>query len=234
MAFGGADALPLDNLDGNIKCEDALFCIWPEVDAIIGNPPFQSKNKMIEEFGRGYVNRIRAAYPDIPGRADYCVYWFRKAHDHLGHEQRAGLVGTNTIRQNYSRIGGLDYIVNHGGTITEAVSSQVWSGDAVVHVSIVNLLKGSQPGKKKLLHQRVTARQPVANARGGVNHSALAYRADLKTRRPFRQSEIRCLLSRSDPRDMTAFCSTRLKLSSCWAETRRLPMCCFRSLSLMT
>src|SRR5262249_37197962 len=56
-------------------------------------------------------------------------------------------------RQNYSREGGLDYIVRHGGTITQAVSTQVWSGDAVVHVSIVNWLKGEQPGPKKLFKQ---------------------------------------------------------------------------------
>src|ERR1019366_5504299 len=33
--------LPLDNLDNNITCADALFIQWPKVDAIIGNPPFQ-------------------------------------------------------------------------------------------------------------------------------------------------------------------------------------------------
>ena len=65
--------------------------------------------------------------------------------------QRTGLVRTNTIRQNYSREGGLDCIVNNGGTITEAVSTQVWSGDAVVHVSIVNWLKGKVKGKNGLL-----------------------------------------------------------------------------------
>ncbi len=89
----------------------------------------------------------------IRGRADYCVYWFRKAHDHLKPWQRAGLVGTNTIRQNYSRIGGLDYIVENGGSITEAVSSQVWPGEAVVHVSIVNWRKGISKGRKKLYAQ---------------------------------------------------------------------------------
>lgn len=99
------------------------------------------------------MRRVREKYPEIPGRADYCVYWFRRAHDELKPNQRAGLVGTNTIRQNYSREGGLDYIVSHGGTITEAVSSQVWSGDAVVHVSIVNWIKGEQLGKKKLFNQ---------------------------------------------------------------------------------
>jgi type II restriction/modification system DNA methylase subunit YeeA len=81
-------------------------------------------------------------YPDVPGRADYCVYWFRRAHDEFPAGGRAGLVGANTNRQNFSREGGLDYIVAHGGTNTEAVSTQVWSGDAVVHVSSVNWKKG--------------------------------------------------------------------------------------------
>lgn len=153
MALGGSDALPLDNLDDYVRCEDALFVKWPLVDAIVGNPPYQSKNKMTREFGRAYVNKVRDAFKDVPGRADYCVYWLRKTHDHLKSGQRAGLVGTNTIRQNYSREGGLDYIVANDGTITEAVSTMVWSGKAVVHVSIVNWVKGDQKGPKKLFKQ---------------------------------------------------------------------------------
>jgi hypothetical protein len=123
------------------------------VDAIIGNPPFQSKNKMQAEHGRAYVNAVHKRFPGVSGRADYCVFWFRQAHDHLKPGQRAGLVGTNTIRQNYSREGGLDYIAQHGGTITEAVSSQVWSGEAAVHVSIVNWTKGTAKGTKRLFRQ---------------------------------------------------------------------------------
>jgi hypothetical protein len=154
LPFNFEDPLPLDNLDENIRCDDALFCQWPKTDFIIGNPPYQSKNKMQREFGRAYLNRLRAQYPDVPGRADYCVYWFRRAQDELSAGSRAGLVGTNTIRQNYSREGGLDHIVETGGTITEAVATQVWSGDAAVHVSIVNWFKGKQRGKKKLLWQQ--------------------------------------------------------------------------------
>ncbi|MFL6335351.1 MAG: DNA methyltransferase [Pyrinomonadaceae bacterium] len=146
--------LPLDNLDGNIIQADALFCDWPKADAIIGNPPYQSKNKMQQEYGVVYLNRLRARYPGVPGRADYCVYWFRKSHDELPQGGRAGLVGTNTIRQNYSREGGLDYIVNNDGTVTEAVSTQVWSGSAAVHVSIVNWVKGDEPGVKQLYTQK--------------------------------------------------------------------------------
>ena len=153
MALGGSDALPLDNLDDNIVCTDALLSPWPEAETIIGNPPYQSKNKIPAEMDRDYINRLRQHYPHVDGRADYCVYWFRRAHDQLMPGQRAGLVGTNTIRQNYSREGELDYVLAKGGTITEAVSSMAWSGEANVHVSVVNWIKGPQAGKKRLYFQ---------------------------------------------------------------------------------
>lgn len=146
-------ALPLDNLDENIKEGDALVVPWPASQAIVGNPPYQSKNKAQDEYGRAYLNRLPKLFPGVPGKADYCVYWVRRAHDLIPDGCRVGLVGTNTIRQNYSRIGGLDYVLANGGTITEAVSSQVWSGEASVHVSIVNWVKGKQDGKKKLSRQ---------------------------------------------------------------------------------
>ena len=146
-------SLPFDDLDDNFSSEDALFTKWPEVNAIIGNPPFLSSKKMKVKLPVEYVNKVRKQFADVPGRADYCVYWFRKAHDNLKKDQRAGLVGTNTIRENYSRKGGLDYIVKTKGTITKAVSTQVWSGEANVHVSIVNWVKGSFSGKKKLFTQ---------------------------------------------------------------------------------
>jgi hypothetical protein len=149
-----APAPRLDDLAANVRCDDALFCAWPAADLILGNPPFLSKNKMQQELGPSYVRRVRERYPGVPGRADYCVYWFRRAHDELPPGGRAGLVGTNTIRQNFSRAGGLDHVVGRGGTITEAVSTMEWPGDAVVHVSIVNWVKGEAPGPKRLSWQR--------------------------------------------------------------------------------
>ena len=62
-AFDNEEALPLDNLDKNIICADALFISWPQVDAIIGNPPYQSKNKMQEEFGVEYINKLGKPIP---------------------------------------------------------------------------------------------------------------------------------------------------------------------------
>lgn len=166
--------LPLDNLDDNIICADALLNEdgtprqWPIVDAIIGNPPFQSKNKMQQEFGVEYMNKLRNAYAEVPGRADFCVYWFYKAHQQLKPNAYAGLVGTNTIRQNYSREGSLDYIVQHGGEIFNAVSSQDWSGDAAVFVSIANWRKGNYEGDKVLYYydgkELKSAIQPIINS----------------------------------------------------------------------
>jgi hypothetical protein len=151
------DALPLDNLDANFMARDALIdehgkpAEWPRVDVVIGNPPFLGAKKLKPERGPDYVNLLRAAYPEVPGMADYCVYWFRRTHDHLATctEQnpftgRAGLVGTQNIRNNQSRVGGLDQIARMG-TITDAVENQPWSGEANVHVSIANWVKSQDP-----------------------------------------------------------------------------------------
>ena len=154
-------ALPLDNLDKQFRCADALVSAgpngsfiaaqWPAADAIIGNPPFLDARKMTLELGRDYVGILEKLYPAVPRRADLCTYWIRKAADHLppctpadpvsGH---AGLVGTQNIRNNESREGGLDRVVVDG-TIIEAVENQPWSGEANVHVSIANWVKTKDP-----------------------------------------------------------------------------------------
>ena len=146
--------LPLDNLDKNILCADALFTDWPKTDAIIGNPPYLGSRYIAQELGYDYAKRVQDRFPGIPKMADFCTHWFRLAHDSLPANGRAGLVGTNTIRQNEGREASLDYVVSNGGTITDAVSTQVWSGDAAVHVSIVNWIKGDQPGTKTLTTQQ--------------------------------------------------------------------------------
>ncbi len=69
------------------------------------------------------------------------MYWFRKTHDHLKPGQRAGLVGTNSVAQNRARSASLLYVVDNGGVITDAVSTQDWPGEAAVDVSLVNWTK---------------------------------------------------------------------------------------------
>ena len=142
-------ALPLDVLDNNIVCQDALFSEWVKADAIIGNPPFLGGKKLRQELGDKYVKKIQQRFPDVQGQPDFCVFWFRKSQDSLTENSRAGLVGTNSIAQVSGRRASLDYVVNNGGIIHNAVSTQEWSGEAAVHVSIVNWAK--QPQKQNFL-----------------------------------------------------------------------------------
>ncbi|MFN9620941.1 MAG: DNA methyltransferase [Synechococcaceae cyanobacterium] len=130
--------LPLDNLDANIVAADALFTPWPAADAIVGNPPFLGGKHLRLNLGDAYCDRVFARFADVRDSVDFCSYWFRLAHDALGPEGRAGLVATNSIRHGKSRRATLEYIQQHGGHIHQAISSQPWSGEANVHVSIVN------------------------------------------------------------------------------------------------
>jgi type II restriction/modification system DNA methylase subunit YeeA len=130
--------LPLDNLDKNIVKADALFEEWPEANAIIGNPPFLGGKHMRLNLSDEYVDRVFGRYPDVKDSVDFCTYWFRLANQRMGKDGRAGLVATNSIRHGKSRRASLDYVRDNGGHIHSAVSTQPWSGEANVHVSIVN------------------------------------------------------------------------------------------------
>jgi very-short-patch-repair endonuclease len=145
-------ALPLDTLDKNIVCQDALFSDWFEADAIIGNPPFLGGKKFRQEFGDDYAQKVYKQFPDVQGQPDFCVFWFRKTTDLISENGRAGLVGTNSIAQVSGRKASLDYVVSNGGIIHDAISTQEWSGDAAVHVSIVNWSK--QPQKQLFLDSK--------------------------------------------------------------------------------
>jgi SAM-dependent methyltransferase len=175
------DALPLDNLDGNLCISDALIqddgslTLWPEADVIIGNPPFLGAKLLKPKHGADYVKRLRKAYPEVPGMADFCVYWFHRAEKHLAEcskrdwlAGRAGLVGTQNIRNNASRTGGLDAICS-SGTIVDAVDNQPWSGEANVHVAIANWVKTQEdsllPKNRRLWFKAVQIKKGM-KARG--------------------------------------------------------------------
>jgi type II restriction/modification system DNA methylase subunit YeeA len=145
------NSLPLDTLDDNIVCKDALFSDWVKADAIIGNPPFLGGKHIRLNLGDDYVDHLFEKYPkDV----DFCSYWFRLAHDNIDNNGRVGLVATNSISQGKSRKVSLDYINENGGYIHEAISTQEWSGEAAVHVSIVNWCK-IKPDTYFLDHQPV-------------------------------------------------------------------------------
>lgn len=142
-------SLPLDNLDGNILCEDALFAEWPVVDAIVGNPPILGDRKIRGELGGEYLDKLRRS-SGVDAVVDLSCHWFRRAHDRLPPGGRAGLVGTSGIRVGKARAVTLDYLVENGGTITTAVSSVLWPGEAALNVSMVNWIKAEATGPHTL------------------------------------------------------------------------------------
>jgi hypothetical protein len=189
------NALPLDNLDSNFRAGDALInadgtrAPWFKTDVIVGNPPFLGAKLLKPEYGVDYVRSVRAAYPEVPGMADFCVYWFRRANDELKATTkadpvagRAGLVGTQNIRNNASRIGGLDAI-DETGTIVEAVENQPWSGEANVHVSIANWVKTQDVTllpKLRRLWFKVPATTGVTKKRVGTGPASKQYELDMR------------------------------------------------------
>ena len=164
--YGAAEPpLPLPALD-HLVCADSLKADWPEVEAIIGNPPFHGDKRIRSVVGDDYIEWLQREFGI--GVMDHCVYFFRKAHEHLRAGQRAGFVATNTVSQAGTRDAALAWMAENGGVIFEAVSSKPWSGDAKVHVSIVCWQKDAPDGPRWLDGHSVVGITPSLTA--GVRH----------------------------------------------------------------
>ena len=81
--------------------ENARPAEWPEADFIVGNPPFTGGWKLRDEQGDGYVEALWAAYPHMPQKADFVMYWWDRAADVVrqGATERFGLITTNSASQ---------------------------------------------------------------------------------------------------------------------------------------
>ena len=134
----------LDPLD-TIECRDAILVpdgsepVWPEVDAVIGNPPFLGGKLLIGGLGEDYVARMFAAWKGrVPPEADLVCYWFVKAGEQVasGKATRVGLVATNSIRGGANRRA--LQAATQGRPIFDAWSDEPWVIDgAAVRVSLV-------------------------------------------------------------------------------------------------
>jgi hypothetical protein len=78
---------------------------WPEADFIVGNPPFIGNKRMRDALGDGYVEALRATYPEVPDSVDFVLYWWHKAAEAVRSNQteRFGLITTNSLTQSFNR-----------------------------------------------------------------------------------------------------------------------------------
>ncbi|WP_342726087.1 DNA methyltransferase [Bradyrhizobium sp. B097] len=142
--FGVSDRPILKPLD-TIECRDALVshdgseAVWPEADAIIGNPPFLGDKLMLGTLGNEYVSTLRDLFSDrLPGGVDLVTYWFEKSLSKVctGTTRLVGLVSTQAIRRGSNRVV-LDKIVS-SATIFDALSDEPWIVEgAAVRVSLI-------------------------------------------------------------------------------------------------
>ena len=167
--------LPLDNLDANIRADDALFCDWPRPMRLSAIRPIWAP--LPRQGTRPRLRpRVYAAFPAVPsGR-------FLRLLVSPCPRRPAGRRASRSGRDQYDSAelfarGQPGLHRRHGGTITEAVSTQVWSGEAAVHVSIVNWIKGEEAVGKRLFTQ--VGDDVDSNGRW-TNHSASVHRSGVE------------------------------------------------------
>jgi hypothetical protein len=78
---------------------------WPACDFIVGNPPFIGAATMRRLLGDGYVEALRATYPEVPDSADLVMFWWHKAAElvRTGQVRRFGFITTNSLSQAFNR-----------------------------------------------------------------------------------------------------------------------------------
>ena len=122
-------------LDGNGIRE------WPEVNVIIGNPPFCGTTVLRQRRGRNYVDNLHDVFAEadlLPRRdIDYVGYWFILAQRHLLNNQCSafGFISTRALVQRQSRTV-LRYGLDNDLRISLAYRDRPWEGSAGVHIAI--------------------------------------------------------------------------------------------------
>ncbi len=140
----------------SIECRDAVLDLsnplaprepeWPDVYAIIGNPPFIGVRRMRASLGDEYVDELFSVYQGrVAHEADFVCYWHERARAMIaaGTCERVGLLATQSIRAGANRQV-LDR-VKETGDIFMAWADEPWVVEgAAVRVSIVGYDDGSQ------------------------------------------------------------------------------------------
>lgn len=132
---------------------------WPEVEFIVGNPPFIGGKDMRAELGDGYAEACWAARPHISGGADFVMHFWDEAATRLLRKpikgqsnplRRFGFITTNSITQTFSR----RVIEQHMAakeplSLVFAVPDHPWlkaSGKAAVRIAMTVVEQGEHEG----------------------------------------------------------------------------------------
>ena len=162
---------------------------WPAADFIVGNPPFLGNKRMRLGLGDGYVEALRSTWNDVPGSADYVMYWWHKAAETVraGQARRFGLITTNSLTQSFNR----KILTAHMDSanalsLVAAVPDHPWvdsSDGAAVRISMTVGERGQKPGVLWLVDSETSdgdgASSVTLSMRAGRIHSDLNVGVDL-------------------------------------------------------
>lgn len=132
---------------------------WPEVEFIVGNPPFIGGKDMRAELGDGYAEACWKARPHLPGGADFVMHFWDEAAERLLRKpakgrknplRQFGFITTNSITQTFSR----RVIERHLNTkeplsLVFAIPDHPWlkaSDKAAVRIAMTVAQKGEHEG----------------------------------------------------------------------------------------
>ena len=167
---------------------------WPRADFIVGNPPFIGAASMRAALGDGYVEALRAAWPEVPESSDFVMYWWQRAARQVaaGQARRMGLITTNSLRQTFNRRV-VQAALAAGTHLEMAIADHPWvdfAGNAAVRIAMSVLAPGE--GEGELL--TVTDERPgefgemavALGAQRGLIHADLRVGANVAAAQPLR------------------------------------------------
>lgn len=131
---------------------------WPQADFIVGNPPYLGQARMREEFGDGYVEALRATYPQVPQSADYVMYWWHRAAEAVasGDTVRAGFITTQSITQPQNRRVIAD-AAERGAQVVWAIADHAWcDGSEGAEVRVTMTVIAFRPPEATLVKVQYT------------------------------------------------------------------------------
>ena len=177
----------IENKDAIIDLATGKEPIWPNVDAIVSNPPFLGTQKLRSELGDEYVNGLFKLYEDRLPAVDLCCYWFEKSRTMIASKKlkSAGLLATQGIRGGANRK--VLERIKETGDIFWAQSDQEWILDgATVHVSMIGFDDGSE--KRRYLDNQpvitinadLTSLSDLTKAKPLAENNSIAFMGDIK------------------------------------------------------
>ncbi|MBX7104581.1 MAG: restriction endonuclease [Gemmataceae bacterium] len=147
-------------------------------DGFVGNPPFMGGLRLIRSFGETYQKGILSLFSDIHGNADYCTFFLRCADSLISDTGVFGFITTKTISEGDTRASGLEAIVQRGGSIIRAVTSQPWPGTASVLVALIFVARRNWRGAAFLDNRKVETISAYLSSGMQLEPHALVARAN--------------------------------------------------------